>query len=172
MGYYVLQEGGREDQLARQLKVILVKLPREEKRRRKKEERLRVVKGGPLGSIVERKRQGKRREKERDGLGGGPRPRPGQVSELTLRRRRLDRNRNEIILSKNSIQCRFFRSYLSISDADNPFSGPRPTLLVRSSRPSLLPFCCDLNRGNKKNYVPPTADTCSVACPCSCIQPT
>jgi|HubBroStandDraft_3_1064219.scaffolds.fasta_scaffold2147437_2 hypothetical protein len=39
MGYYVLQEGGREDQLARQLKVILVKLPREEKRRRKKEER-------------------------------------------------------------------------------------------------------------------------------------
>lgn len=126
MGYYVLQEGGREDQLARQLKVILVKLPREEKRRRKKEERERVVKRRPLGSIVKRKRQGKRREKERDGLGGRPRPRLGQVC-TNARVVALDRNRNEIILSKNSIQCRFFRPYLSISDADNPFSGARMT---------------------------------------------
>jgi hypothetical protein len=111
----------------------LVKLRRAKRRRSKKKKRkekiVRTVKM-TSGSIIERERQDKRergREKrERDGLGGEPRPKPGQVALTRGRSVALDRNRNEIILSRKTL-----------SNADS--SGhifQSPTLITQLSPPS------------------------------------
>lgn len=52
-----------------------------------------------MGSIVVERKA--REERERDGLGGGPRP--GLTSNAPSTCRSLDRNRDEIILSKTEL---------------------------------------------------------------------
>ena len=105
--------------LQRVLKVVLVKLPRASKGEEREKEKLLRIEEGYLGKYSSREKC-KRREREMglvvdqdQGLTVTP-PRPVA----------LDRNRGEIILeNSNSIQCRFFRSYLSLSAHDKS-QGP------------------------------------------------
>jgi len=80
-GYYVLLEGGREDQLTGAEGDFCKTSQGEEKEKKKKEKIARTVKGDLEKYSRERNaRQEREGERERDGLGGEPRPKPGQVT--------------------------------------------------------------------------------------------
>lgn len=91
-GYYVLLEGGREDQSACRVfkeMEIFVKLPRAKKGEGKKRKETEGREQRYLGKYSRERKMGEKRWRERDELGGGPRPRSDKLVALDRNNEKL-----------------------------------------------------------------------------------